>query len=478
MAFGMNRDSLFPFLESIPDPFDQYNPCDTGKNSPRGAIQYRLSCLAKSYGIYIVANFGTVIFCNADEPCPPDGRFQYNTNVVFDNRGTIVSVYHKWNLFYESAFDFPAGPEYAIFETPFGTFATIICFDILFKEPAVTLVEKYNVRNFILPTAWRSILPEMSGIGYHESWSIRMGVNLLTAELHVPVAGFAGSVISAGASGAVKYSNHFSILSQPELLVADLEEPEPCHRSTIEIHKDGFANDIQSNTFEAKMESNLFTFSILTETSGSINLRTENLYCMLKYRFLHRFENELYAFGIFKGIHISSLNSSIEVCALVKCENSTQNSCGTSTRQAFSTFTEVIVTGEFTTNYIFPSVLLNDGQLAKDKRFELDESNNRGQISLSTNSPVLSTMLYTRDFDGDDNIRVPYYHKQKGLIEERNVADEWSVHKPISIQASSRTNNNILTASILMISLTCILSVSIFIVYRRNKLKREHYEHM
>jgi pantetheine hydrolase len=62
-------------------------------------VQERLSCLAKNNSIYVVANMGDKKPCNtSDSHCPPDGRFQYNTDVVFDSQGKLVARYHKVQL--------------------------------------------------------------------------------------------------------------------------------------------------------------------------------------------------------------------------------------------------------------------------------------------------------------------------------------------------------------------------------------------
>lgn len=55
----------------------------------------------------------------------------------------LVARYHKQNLYFEQAFDYPPKPEIITFDTPFaGRFGLITCFDILFEEPAITLVNK------------------------------------------------------------------------------------------------------------------------------------------------------------------------------------------------------------------------------------------------------------------------------------------------------------------------------------------------
>ena len=413
MAFGMSRDAIQPYLQQVSVNNTGSNPCLDGLQTDRQFILYRLSCMARDNGMYVVANFGTIEECNDTRHCPPDGRFQYNTNVVFDSNGSIVSVYHKWSLFYEDAFDFPVAPEYAVFTTPFGTFASIVCFDILFKEPAVDLVQVHNVTNILMPTAWRSILPEMSGIGYHESWAVRMGVNLMTSELHVPAAGFAGSGIFSGADGALAYSNRYEILSGAELLVASLpSSPARCHRSLLDVPSTNASGSDDTATFQSEMEGNQMTFTLLRNDEDSLYLTSTNVSCHLRYRFDLHNQSDMFAFGIFEGLHVSSFNSSIQVCALVRCADSRDtNSCGASTRQTQSTFALLEMQGSFSTDYIFPSVLGDRGDLVSGWNFTLDEQNMRGRLAvLNSSERLLSAMLFTRVYDEDHNVIDRYYH--------------------------------------------------------------------
>uniref|UniRef100_A0A2K6QM81 Vanin 3 n=1 Tax=Rhinopithecus roxellana TaxID=61622 RepID=A0A2K6QM81_RHIRO len=89
------RESIYPYLEDIPDPGVNWIPCRDPWRFGNTPGQQRLSCLAKDNSIYVVANTGDKKPCNASDPqCPPDGRYQY-TDVVFDSQGKLVARYRK-----------------------------------------------------------------------------------------------------------------------------------------------------------------------------------------------------------------------------------------------------------------------------------------------------------------------------------------------------------------------------------------------
>lgn len=50
-------------------------------------VQQQLSCMARRHNLYVVANMGDVQPCplqtDPTSSCPTDGRWQFNTNVVF-----------------------------------------------------------------------------------------------------------------------------------------------------------------------------------------------------------------------------------------------------------------------------------------------------------------------------------------------------------------------------------------------------------
>jgi predicted amidohydrolase len=112
------RDDVLPFLEPVPDPAQSetvLNPCNYPSEFPQSQLLVKASCLAASQKMALVMNMGSVEYCNATNPpapdCPRDGRFQYNTEVAFDEFGALVGRYRKFHLYYEPWFDSPPTPD-------------------------------------------------------------------------------------------------------------------------------------------------------------------------------------------------------------------------------------------------------------------------------------------------------------------------------------------------------------------------------
>ncbi|XP_006885040.1 PREDICTED: vascular non-inflammatory molecule 2 isoform X2 [Elephantulus edwardii] len=95
-GWSFTRETVFPYLEEIPDPQVNWIPCQDYHRFGHTPVQRRLSCLAKDNSIYIVANIGDKKPCNDhDSTCPSNGYYQYNTNVVYNAEGQLVARYHK-----------------------------------------------------------------------------------------------------------------------------------------------------------------------------------------------------------------------------------------------------------------------------------------------------------------------------------------------------------------------------------------------
>lgn len=150
-------------LTYVPDPKDNIVPCEIPNYD---WFLTELSCAIRSRKLYVVINVLEKFPCNLTEHCDADGLKKFNTNIVFDREGRVISRYRKSHLYrYEwYSESVLATPELATFVTDFGvTFGHFICFDMLFYEPAQVLIEHLNITDIVYPTYWFSELPFLTG---------------------------------------------------------------------------------------------------------------------------------------------------------------------------------------------------------------------------------------------------------------------------------------------------------------------------
>lgn len=193
-----------------PEPKDKVAPCD---GYPVDNIIRRVSCAARSSQRYVVINIVTKALCPDEDmvanedprDCKSreDGFSYYNTNIVFDRNGTLISRYRKFDLFGEEV-DKPSKPSLITFDTDFGVkFGHFICFDLMFRTPALELVRKENVTDIIFPTMWFSELPFLTAVQVQQNWAFANNVNLLAAGANRPEVGSTGTGIYAGKLGSL-----------------------------------------------------------------------------------------------------------------------------------------------------------------------------------------------------------------------------------------------------------------------------------
>ncbi|KAG3290274.1 vanin 2 [Ictidomys tridecemlineatus] len=332
-GWKFTRESIFPYLEDIPDPKVNWIPCQDPQRFGHSPVQKRLSCLAKSNSIYVVANIGDKKKCNArDSKCPSNGYYQYNTNVVYNSEGKLVARYHKYHLYSEPQFDAPDKPELVTFKTTFGTFGIFTCFDILFHDPAVTLVEDHQVDTILFPTAWMNVLPFLTAIEFHSAWAMGMRVNLLAANTH-----------KVGQNMTVNWNAY-----------ANTIKPFP----------------VQKKTFGGSVSRDQFNFTELFENSGNLTVCQKELCCHLSYKMLEKKENEAYVLGAFTGLHGRRQREYWQVCTMLKCKTADLKTCGQPAETASTRFEMFSLSGTFGTEYVFPEVLLSEIRLAPGK-FEM-----------------------------------------------------------------------------------------------------------
>ncbi|XP_049540236.1 vanin-like protein 1 [Anopheles darlingi] len=202
----------------VPNPADKIAPCNNLQYEP---VVRDVSCAARNAKKYVLINLTEKARCpegSDTRPCAPNGLYHFNTNVAFDRNGIVVSRYRKFNLFGEAGTNTTVYPEIVSFETDFGVrFGHFICFDLMFNEPALELVN-VGITDFIFPTMWFSELPFLTAAQIQQGWAFSNNVNLLAAGASFPPIGSTGTGIYSGRRGAITTAMHHE--AQTKLYVA------------------------------------------------------------------------------------------------------------------------------------------------------------------------------------------------------------------------------------------------------------------
>uniref|UniRef100_A0A8C4P7S7 CN hydrolase domain-containing protein n=1 Tax=Dromaius novaehollandiae TaxID=8790 RepID=A0A8C4P7S7_DRONO len=368
------RETIYPYLEDIPDPQVDWIPCTDPERFAASPVQKRLSCLSRNNSIYVVANMGDKKPCNSSDPRRPrDGHYQYNTNVVFDSEGKLVARYHKYNLFMrDKQFNYPKEPEFMTFNTSFGYFGIFTCADILFHDPAVVLASRFQVDTILFPTAWGNTLPLLSAVQFHSAWAMGMGVNFLSTNTRNSSLAMTGSGIYAPDGPRTYHYN--TEMENGHLLVTELSSRprlSPTYPAAVnwKLYASSF-KQLPSNDhhFSGVVYRDLFSFTELTEPKGNL---------------VSRF----------------SVSSPPQICTLLKCKSTDLKSCGQPVETAQTKFDMFSLSGTFGTNYVFPEVLYSGVQLAPGEFEVLTDGH---LISWTrTSRPVLSVTLFIRWYEKD-----------------------------------------------------------------------------
>ncbi|CAB1443077.1 unnamed protein product [Pleuronectes platessa] len=438
-GFNFSRSSISGYLETIPDPQQEnWNPCTEPGRHNNTEILQRLSCMARRYNLYLVANMADLQPCplstSPSSPCPPDGHWQFNTNVVFRSDGQLVARYHKQNLYFEDAFDSPPQPEIITFETPFaGTFGLLICFDILFKEPTVTLVER-GVRQLIYPTAWMNQLPLLDSIQFQQAFSLGANVTLLASNLRHDYLIMTGSGIYTPFSATFHHANR----GDPEegrLLVARVPVLDPLGAGPSVTQEEGAVRDESTSsaadtdsgcchqdscldsshpettsavspssvTFNSSMMYDPFTFVLLNKTEGKLDVCQGPLCCHLQYRQSQQQggTQELYALGAFAGTHTVNGRYALQVCALVRCAGLESSSCGQEVEEA-ETKMDFLLEGTFGTRHVYPSILASRHVLEQPEHLEKTADGRVTMKHSNMTGGLVTACLYGRMYQLDN----------------------------------------------------------------------------
>ena len=395
-GFDHSRDSMVPFLEDIPDPFELWNSCKEPKKYPDTKVLNKLSCMAKTHKIYLIANMGDIKTCDIkrDNSCPKDGRYQFNTNVVFDSKGTLISRYHKRNMYDETPlFDPSPTPEYSIFITSFGTFGHIVCFDILNYYPTQVLLEERNIQNLIVTSAWNVFYPFVLPIQMYSGLAKRNNINVIAANIR----NYDYVMASSGIFGANEevFSDPDYMNSNGELLIADVTEPLFNDAGTNLKPLTGIARGQDHfGVYEYGMNT---TFTILNESNGRTSICSDNVCCFAEYEFDFKKSDELFilAAAEFSSTYLATIN--LQFCAVHKCSSDDVTSCGKVVSSAESTFTRLKIQAVFNNAIVLPFVATSpkgNRSISVDMHSYRFDRNNAILESDGFKHPLLSAVVY------------------------------------------------------------------------------------
>lgn len=432
-GLGWLRQTIAPYLEYIPNPGDMpWNPCLNPSIHDNTDVQSALSCMARNQGIFVVASMGATQSClDSDVHCPDGGKYQYSASVIYDSNGTFIGRYFKQHLYqYETFyFDTPKSVDYTVFNTTFGCFGTFSSNDIMFHDPAITLIEKMKIDNIVYPTAWKDELPLMAAIEFHSAFSMGMGIKFLVANLHRPGDGYHGSGMywPMGTSNDGVYYYNDSIASSGQLLVYEVGSRSQVKRSIrnsniqrlrpllqsklseddrIPVLKNvSFVSfkpstiDSELETFTAKVNHDTYSFIPIRSSYGDKQVCQGRLCCSTGFEGTG-FENTLYALGAFDGMHTYGGKYYLQGCIFIQCANSSITSCGLPVKNSKSYMDKMSFSGNFTTKYVFPEVLVTyDNSIEIVTRTWLYQESII--IDVGVPGAPLSISMYARDYSRD-----------------------------------------------------------------------------
>jgi len=178
-----DRSSLYPFSEKIPESSPSLVPCTDADYQEGHYILQTSSCMAKNNNIAVLVNTIDDVACNkdTDNKCPDDGRYLYNTDIVFDEKGAFVAKYHKSNEWpgLMPPYNQPESPSMVTYNASFGVdFGIFTCFDIMHENPPVELVNA-GLTHFLYPVQ-QGDAGEKTIIS---GWSRKHDVTILSANL-------------------------------------------------------------------------------------------------------------------------------------------------------------------------------------------------------------------------------------------------------------------------------------------------------
>ena len=298
---------------------------------------------------------------------------------------------------------------------------------MLFKDPAIDLVQSYGVENIVFPTAWFKGFPGLISIEFQQAWSRVNCVNLIAANLYFPSLNFTGSGIYN--CGKVKTYVYDKEPIKQRLLTATLSGMKQLSKNDVNDvldHKakqyrrdtgmfeefgsegkisppklkvnNGNELNLNTNTFKVQLMGNFFTVTKLIASASELSVCADDLCCNLKYSLPEgRKFTETFAMGTFKGDNPNGYYW--EVCLLFKCASNEETSCGKDVVDSGTVFESFAMYGNFSSNaFVFPTALGNGVSLFSKDKFKFTKKGISGD---AFENPLLAASLIGRVFGKD-----------------------------------------------------------------------------
>ncbi|KAG4066050.1 hypothetical protein HA402_001297 [Bradysia odoriphaga] len=321
-----------------------------------------IACAAKSLRKYVVINLTTKWQCigNDSEQCT-DGWELYNTNVVLNRDGVVISIYRKFNLFGELGITQPNAIELKTFDTDFGVrFGHFVCFDLMFESPGLKLVRD-GVKNIVFPTRWYSELPFITAIQMQQNWAHVNDVNFLAAGANLPILGTTGSGIYSGKLGtltSIMTGDNSTKLLVHEVPKVPGDPVEPVDQTYFGSHFDDLT--LYQDEFDGYSYSRINPSTSEPQIDELCSTFKEERLCCRFNTTVKQTQNETmryeYMAVVYNGWrHFNHYTyEGVKICAIVACENEHILSCGkrlnNSTEVSRITFVNVSIDGNFSSD--------------------------------------------------------------------------------------------------------------------------------
>jgi pantetheine hydrolase len=334
-----------------------------------------------------------------DTTCPHDGRYQFNTNVIFDNNGQLVARYHKLHMYDETPlFDPAPNAEHVYFDTPFGRFGTIVCFDIMQNEPTQVLLNKYGVKNLLVTSAWSVFLPFIVPQQMYSGLAKKNGINVIASNIRNSLYQMAGSGI---------FGNDIQSLSDVNtngtegiLLVSEIETEVTktyAPNTVLSINSSGDVKQFINETYEGTYHFGLnMSYAIMEGQSGIVTTCKDDVCCVVTYQFKSRDENETIILSVVDELIYEPGIIHMQYCAVFKCSPHTIYSCDYDDIFVINSFfADIKIQGYFDNGVTFPLVTtIDNNELTMDMDKYTFDDKNAILHSNQFENPLLAAVVY------------------------------------------------------------------------------------